>query len=109
MPKPIIEVENPVQDGDRHILVCQHTSCQQKQSAEVLARFEAEDLPNGYKARGVGCQGQCSIAPTVRVVPDETWYYRVEPDDVPAICEALREGKLLKEKLNPRIHRYSLY
>lgn len=108
MPKPIIEVGHPFPDGDRHIFVCQHTSCLQKQAAEVLARFEAADLPDNYQALGVGCQGQCSIAPTVRIVPDETWYHRVDPDDVPAICEALREGKVLKEKLNPRIHRYSL-
>ncbi|OKH19420.1 (2Fe-2S) ferredoxin domain-containing protein [[Limnothrix rosea] IAM M-220] len=109
MPKPIIEINNPLHDSDRHILVCQNTSCAAKQSAEVLEKFQAESLPNNCYAYPVGCQGQCSVAPTVRVVPDETWYYRVSPDDVPAICQALRQGTVVAEKLNPRIHRYSHY
>ena len=109
MPKPIVEAESPLKDGDRRILVCQNTSCANEGAATILSKFQAEDLPEGYSVCAVGCQGQCSVAPTVRVVPDETWYCRIKPEDVPEICEAVRNDTVVTEKLNPRIHRYSFY
>jgi (2Fe-2S) ferredoxin len=73
-------------------------------SAEVLAAFEASEV-NGFKVIGTGCQGQCSSGPTVRIVPEETWYCRVQPSDVPVIVEQhLKGGKPVEEKLHPRIH-----
>ncbi|MGB2925946.1 MAG: (2Fe-2S) ferredoxin domain-containing protein [Limnothrix sp.] len=106
MPKEIIEVHSPLQPGDRHILICQNTSCQDQQAAVILDAFKAADLPENIKVCASNCQGQCSIAPTVRVVPDETWYCRVQVEDVPQLCEAIAKGELVREKLNPRIHRY---
>lgn len=106
MPQEIIEVHAPLQKGDRHILVCQNTSCLDQQAAAVLAAFQAATLPDNVKAYPSHCQGQCSIAATVRIVPDETWYCRVLPEDVPTICAAIAKGEVVKEKLNPRIHRY---
>ena len=32
-----------------------------------------------------GCMGQCSSGPTVRIMPDNTWYCRVQPEDVDTI------------------------
>lgn len=105
MPKPIIEVEQISQPGDRHILVCQNSSCLERQGAAVLAAFKAATLPENIKVYPTHCQGQCSIAATVRIVPDETWYARVKPEDVTAICAAVCQGEIVIEKLNPRIHR----
>lgn len=89
---------------DRCVLVCQHTSCLAAGSAEVLAAFESADL-NGFKVTGTGCQGQCSSGPTVRIVPEETWYCQVKLSDVPVIVEQhLKGGKRVDAKLHPRIH-----
>ena len=89
---------------ERCVLVCQHTSCLAAGSAEVLAAFESADL-NGFKAIGADCQGQCSSGPTVRIVPEETWYCQVQPTDVPLIVEQhLKGGKRVEAKLHPRIH-----
>ncbi|MCA1994293.1 MAG: (2Fe-2S) ferredoxin domain-containing protein [Coleofasciculus sp. S288] len=89
---------------ERCILVCQHRSCQAAGSAQVLAAFEKADT-NGFTAKGTGCQGQCSSGPTVRIVPEETWYCRVQPNDVPTIVEQhLKGGKRVEAKLHPRIH-----
>ncbi len=86
------------------VLVCQYTSCLENGSADVLAAFQSEEIP-GVKVIGSGCQGQCSSGPTVRILPEETWYCRVKPPDVPVIIEQhLKQGKIVKEKLNPRIH-----
>lgn len=105
MPKEILNVTSPLKSGDRHILVCHNTSCLDQQAIAVLAAFQAEELPPNVNVYPTQCQGQCSIAATVRIVPDETWYCRVKPEDVPKICEALRKGEVAIEKLNPRIHR----
>jgi len=92
------------QSKDRCVLVCQHTSCLAAGSAEVLAAFENADL-NGFQVTGTGCQGQCSSGPTVRIVPEETWYCQVKPSDVPVIVEQhLKGGKRVDAKLHPRIH-----
>lgn len=85
------------------VLVCQHTSCLEAGSAAVLAAFEASEV--AVTVKGCGCQGQCSAGPTVRIIPEETWYCRVQPDDVPTIVEQhLIGGVPVEEKLHPRIH-----
>ncbi len=87
-----------------HVMVCQHRSCLANGSAEVLAAFEAQSVP-GVAIRATGCQGQCSSGPTVRVLPEEIWYCRVKPSDVPVIVEQhLLGGTPVEAKLHPRIH-----
>ena len=86
------------------ILVCQYQSCLRNGSAEVLEAFEAAEVP-GISVQASGCQGQCSISPTVRITPEEIWYCRVKPSDVPLIVEQhLKGGKPVEALLNPRIH-----
>ena len=86
------------------VLICQHRSCLGNGSAEVLAAFVAAEVP-GVTVTGACCQGQCSSGPTVRIIPEETWYCRVRVSDVPAIVEQhLQGGKPVEAKLHPRIH-----
>jgi (2Fe-2S) ferredoxin len=102
-------VENVVegkfnQPEPRGVIVCQYRSCLANGSAEVLAAFVATKIP-GVVVEGSGCQGQCSSGPTVRIIPEETWYCRVTLPDVSAIAEQhLKAGKVVEAKLNPRIH-----
>ncbi|MDJ0553867.1 MAG: (2Fe-2S) ferredoxin domain-containing protein [Microcoleaceae cyanobacterium MO_207.B10] len=109
---PASEGQNQeLNSGDRCILVCQNTSCQRNNSAEVLKVFETEtkNLVD-VKVESSGCLGQCSTGPTVRVIPDEVWYYRVKPQDVSVIVEQhLKNNKPVDEMLNPRIHRRFYY
>lgn len=86
-------------------MVCQHRSCLLSGSAEVLVAFQSAEVPLGVTVVASECLGQCSSGPTVRIIPEETWYYRVHPDDVPVIVEQhLKGGKPIEDKLNPRIH-----
>lgn len=87
------------------VIICQYRSCFANGSAEVLSAFESAPIP-GIKVIGTPeCQGQCSSGPTVRVIPEETWYCRVKPSDIPIIVEEhLKGGKPVEAKLNPRIH-----
>jgi len=93
--------------GDRYVFVCQNHSCLRQNSQEVLKTFKAETKNLlGVNIQPSSCLGQCSTGPTVRVTPDETWYYRVQPDSVPLIVtQHLKENKPVDEMLNPRIHR----
>ena len=88
----------------RQVLICQHQSCKRHGAEAVLAAFEQHPIKTA-SVECTSCQGQCNIGPTVRILPDETWYYRVQPEDVPQIVEQhLQQGKPVTEKLNPRIH-----
>ena len=99
------QLENP---ESRCVMVCQHQSCQRNNAAEVLQAFEREaDSLASVTITSSGCMGQCSTGPTVRVMPDEIWYYRVKPEDVEAIArQHLEKGQPVDRLLNPRIHIY---
>ena len=88
----------------KQVLVCQHVNCLANGSAEVLAAFQAH-LVAGVEVAGCECQGQCNMGATVRVLPDETWYCRVKPADVPEIVEQhLEGGQAIDRLLHPRFH-----
>ena len=89
----------------RTVLVCQHVCCLENGSEGVLAAFQAAELPPGVAIEGVPCLGQCSVGPTVRVLPDGTWYCRIQVADVPRIIHEHLEGnEPVVEKLHPRFH-----
>jgi (2Fe-2S) ferredoxin len=88
---------NATDPAPRQIWVCQYTNCLENGSAALLAAFEA-------RATGSPCQGQCNLGPTVRILPDDIWYYRVQPADVPEIVVALQQGQPVERLLNPRLH-----
>ncbi|MBP0006944.1 MULTISPECIES: (2Fe-2S) ferredoxin domain-containing protein [unclassified Roseofilum] len=101
---------SPEELNCRYVWLCQHESCTRQGSAQVLAAFEAY-ASETLKVEVVGCQGQCNLAPTVRVLPDETWYCRVKPEDVAEIVEShLLGGETVQRLLHPRIHwQYQYY
>ncbi len=88
----------------REVLVCQHTSCCQNGAAAVLDAFLVQAVPD-VTITASECQGQCNMGPTVRVLPDEIWYCRVKPEDVPAIAEQhLQQDRPVERLLHPRLH-----
>ncbi len=90
--------------ADREVWVCQYINCRRNRSDEVLAVFQAHPVA-GVTVVGSECQGQCNMGPTVRVLPDETWYCRVKPEDVAEIVERhLKKGELVDRLLHPRLH-----
>lgn len=103
--------DNSSEEGrTRWVWVCQHDSCCKQGAAEVLAAFETYPGER-VKVEGVGCQGQCNLGPTVRVLPDEIWYCRIKPENVSEIVEShLQGGEPVKRFLHPRIHlQYQYY
>ena len=87
------------------VYVCMYRNCLDRGSDQTLAAFRAR-VPYPTIVQPSQCMGQCSSGPTVRVAADETWYYRVQPEDVTTIVEQhLIGGQPVTAKLNPRLHR----
>lgn len=106
-----LDAENfPEEVKIQYVWVCQHESCCRQGATEVLATFEAY-AGERVKVEGVGCQGQCNLGPTVRVLPDEIWYCRIKPENVSEIVEShLQGGEPVQRLLHPRIHlQYQYY
>ncbi|MBE9182191.1 (2Fe-2S) ferredoxin domain-containing protein [Oculatella sp. LEGE 06141] len=88
----------------RCVLVCQHRSCLRNGSEAVLVAFRQASAP-GLFVNGSDCMGQCTAGPTVRVMPDGTWYCRIQPQDVPTIVEQhLQAGNPVEALMHPRFH-----
>ncbi|WNZ22008.1 (2Fe-2S) ferredoxin domain-containing protein [Leptolyngbya sp. NK1-12] len=86
------------------VLICQNTTCRKAGAAKVLAAFQTEFSPNAT-IQGCACLGQCGNGPMVLVMPDQVWYSRVHPDEVPTIVQQhLRRGQQVKALLYPKYH-----
>ncbi len=93
-------------DTKRTLLVCQSGSCLAHGGEAVLAAFKAAELPADVELQAVSCLGQCNLAANARLLPEETWYCRLEAADVERIVrEHLHGGDRVEDKLHPRIHR----
>ncbi|MGD1905823.1 MAG: ferredoxin [Leptolyngbyaceae cyanobacterium] len=88
----------------RLVTVCQHRSCARSGAEQVLAAFESHRAPH-IRISSSECQGQCGSGPTVRVMPDNTWYCQVTPEDVNTIVhEHLEDNQPVERLLHPRMH-----
>ncbi|MCQ2137533.1 MAG: NADH-quinone oxidoreductase subunit NuoF [Bacteroidales bacterium] len=74
-----------------HILVCGGTGCSASSSHEVIAELnkelEAHNLTDFAKVVVTGCFGFCERGPIVKIIPDNTFYTRVKPEDAKEIIE----------------------
>jgi NADP-reducing hydrogenase subunit HndC len=74
-----------------HLLVCGGTGCKSSQSqllAEHLrTEIENQGLSDFAQVVGTGCFGFCEKGPIVKVIPDNTFYTQVKPEDAKEIVE----------------------
>ena len=89
-----------------HILCCGGTGCKSSQSAEIvknLTQILAEkNLSNDVQVITTGCFGFCEKGPIVKILPDNTFYTQVKPEDAREIIEehiikGRKVGRLLYE------------
>lgn len=71
---------------ERVVLVCQNRGCRRAGADQVFAACH-KHLPVGIQLVGSACLGQCGNGPTVLVLPDQVWYCRVHPDEIPTVVE----------------------
>lgn len=67
------------------MLVCGGTGCKASASAHIaerlLEKIEAEGVADRVEVITTGCFGFCEKGPIVKVIPDNTFYVHVSPDD----------------------------
>ncbi len=74
-----------------HILVCGGTSCHASESDAIICNLrdelETRGLMDSVQVIQTGCFGFCEKGPILKVMPDNTIYVRVQPEDAQAIVE----------------------
>lgn len=74
-----------------HVLVCGGTGCHAAQSDLLLDNFKTiiadKSLDNEVQVIATGCFGFCEKGPIVKIMPDNTFYTQVTPEDAREIIE----------------------
>lgn len=74
-----------------YILVCGGTGCQSSDSPKIIENLEsaltARGLDEDVKVIRTGCFGFCEKGPIVKILPDNTFYTQVKPEDAEDIVE----------------------
>ena len=72
-----------------HLLVCGGTGCRASVSDSIIEKFKTEIAAKGLEEEVqvimTGCFGFCEKGPIVKILPDNTFYTEVKPEDVPEI------------------------
>ena len=81
-----------------HILVCGGTGCRASESAAITQNFkqqiEENNLSNTVQVIETGCFGFCEKGPIVKIMPDNTFYVHVKPEDTKEIiAEHIIKGR----------------
>lgn len=86
-----------------HILICGGTGCHASQSAQIKENFEKiiveKNLQNDVQIVGTGCFGFCEKGPIVKMLPDNTFYTQVTPED----CNEIVQEHIIKGRKVQRL------
>ena len=88
----------------QYILVCGGTGCRASQSAQIIENLRIalakKGLAEEVKVIRTGCFGFCEKGPIVKIIPDNTFYVQVKPEDAQEIVEEhLLYGRKVKRLL----------
>ena len=74
-----------------HILLCGGTGCTASDSPKIKENFEQllveKNLTNDVQVIATGCFGFCEKGPIVKILPDNTFYTQVKPEDCREIID----------------------
>jgi NADH-quinone oxidoreductase subunit F/NADP-reducing hydrogenase subunit HndC len=87
-----------------HLLVCGGTGCRASESNLIVENLKKEleekGLSNEVQVIMTGCFGFCEKGPVVKVMPDNTFYVQVRPEDAPVIvAEHVIKGRAVQRLL----------
>ncbi len=87
-----------------HMLVCGGTGCHASASNLLLENLKAEvaakDLAGEVQVISTGCFGFCEKGPIVKIIPDNTFYTEVKPEDAEELVnEHAIKGRQVKRLL----------
>ncbi|MBQ0112563.1 MAG: 4Fe-4S binding protein [Bacteroidales bacterium] len=99
------QIDKAQKEGYRvNILVCGGTGCTASKSSEIIDNLNKvireHKLENEIKVIRTGCFGFCEKGPIVKVMPDNTFYTEVDPEDAQEIIEShIIQGEKVKRLL----------
>ena len=87
-----------------HILVCGGTGCLSSNSRQIAENLndavKAAGMENDVKVLQTGCFGFCEKGPIVKILPDNTFYTQVKPEDANEIvAEHIIKGRKVNRLL----------
>ncbi|MEG1000982.1 MAG: NADH-quinone oxidoreductase subunit NuoF [Cellulosilyticaceae bacterium] len=87
-----------------HILVCGGTGCISSRSNEIVdqlkVHLEAANMSESVQVLKTGCFGFCEKGPVVKVLPDNTFYVQVTPEDTEElVAEHIVKGRKVERLL----------
>lgn len=87
-----------------HILVCGGTGCISSRSNEIVdqlkVHLEAANMSDSVQVLKTGCFGFCEKGPVVKVLPDNTFYVQVTPEDTAElVAEHIVKGRKVERLL----------
>ena len=87
-----------------HILVCGGTGCRAPASKNIICRLEdclkERALEDEVQVIATGCFGFCEKGPIVKIMPDNTFYVQVKPEDAEEIVnEHIIKGRKVERLL----------
>ncbi len=75
----------------KHVLICGGTGCLSSKSAKIGDNIEAvlkeKGMEDDVQVIKTGCFGFCEKGPIVKIMPDNTFYVEVKPEDAGKIVE----------------------
>jgi (2Fe-2S) ferredoxin len=89
---------------EQYILTCGGTACESNKGIEIYQQLIAEAEKQGVKSKvqivQTGCFGFCERGPIVKVLPSESFYVDVKPEDAKEIiAEQIIKGREVKRLL----------
>lgn len=89
---------------NHYILVCGGTGCESNKGDEIYKNLIAEAEKQGVKDQvqivKTGCFGFCEKGPIVKVLPEDSFYVEVKPEDAQVIiAEQIVKGREVKKLL----------
>jgi NADH-quinone oxidoreductase subunit F/NADP-reducing hydrogenase subunit HndC len=89
---------------NHYILVCGGTGCESNKGDEIYKNLIAEAEKQGVKDQvqivKTGCFGFCEKGPIVKVLPEDSFYVEVKPEDAQTIiAEQIVKGREVKKLL----------
>jgi NADP-reducing hydrogenase subunit HndC len=96
-----------------HLLVCGGTGCKSRESDQLSERLKKElsrqGLEETVQVIMTGCFGFCEKGPIVKVMPDNTFYTQVKPEDAEVIVEEhVIRGRKVERLLNTDFNKKQL-
>ena len=87
-----------------HILVCGGTGCRASASKNIICRLEdclkERALEDEVQVIATGCFGFCEKGPIIKIMPDNTFYVQVKPEDAEEIVnEHIIKGRKVERLL----------